>query len=129
MIKEATSKGIVPVPVGNERNSYVDKLNDDAPLSEWMKRRIFIMGQAAGAIDDVLPAKAIVDQMVDQAVEHLQVASKYVNAISSTTQQQTKRKVASNATSSSSIMSSYSTTTTSNDGRTSPYFTLEEKKE
>ena len=132
LIKEATSKGIVPVPVGNERNSYVDKLNDDAPLSEWMKRRIFIMGQAAGAIDDVLPAKAIVDQMVDQAVEHLQVASKYVkyvNAISTTTQQQTKRKVASNATSSSSIMSSYSTTTTSNDGRTSPYFTLEEKKE
>ena len=64
------------------------------------------MGQAAGAIDDVLSAKAIVDQMVDQAVEHLQVASKYVNAISTTTQQQTKRKVASNATSSSSIMSS-----------------------
>ena len=63
---------------GNEQKSVVEPLADDAPITEWMARRPFLMGQAAGAIDNVLPAKDIVHEMVSTAVEHLNMASKYV---------------------------------------------------
>ena len=78
IIKDYTSRGILPVPYGNEQKSVVEPLADDAPITEWMARRPFLMGQAAGAIDNVLPAKDIVHEMVSTAVEHLNMASKYV---------------------------------------------------
>ena len=78
IIKDYTSRGILPVPYGNEQKSVVEPLADDAPVTEWMARRPFLMGQAAGAIDNVLPAKDIVHEMVSTAVEHLNMASKYV---------------------------------------------------
>lgn len=78
VIKRTTAKGKLPVPYGNERNSVVEPLDDDAPVTEWMARRAFLMGQAAGAIEDVLPAKTIVENMVSVAVEHIKVVNRMV---------------------------------------------------
>ena len=78
IIKDYTSRGKLPVPYGNERNSVVEPLSEDAPISEWMARRPFLMGQAAGAIEDVLPAKDIVESMVSTAVAQLNRASSFV---------------------------------------------------
>ena len=64
--------------VSYPRNSVVEPLDDDAPVTEWMARRAFLMGQAAGAIEDVLPAKTIVENMVSVAVEHIKVVNRMV---------------------------------------------------
>lgn len=60
-IAELTSKGIVPVGMEPE-----DPAN-----------RPFLSGQTAAVIHDVKPAKAIVDEIVAEAVEALNRAAKY----------------------------------------------------
>jgi len=47
---------------------------------EEMERGVFLTGQCAGAINDVLPAKDIVEQMVAQAAEQLRAASAFVHS-------------------------------------------------
>lgn len=42
--------------------------------------RPFLSGQTAAVIHEVKPAKAIVDEMVAEAVKALQTASKYASA-------------------------------------------------
>lgn len=63
-IKDLTSKG--KLPVGME--------------VEDMSQRPFLMGQTAAVIKDVKPAKEIMDEMIAEAVESLQRASKYSKA-------------------------------------------------
>jgi hypothetical protein len=60
-IKELTSQGKLPVGMEPEDPSH----------------RPFLTGQTAAVIHEVKPAKAIVDEMVAEAVESLQRASKY----------------------------------------------------
>merc|ERR1712232_607203 len=45
---------------------------------EEHSRGVFLTGSCAGAINDIKPAKEIIDDMVSLAVEHLRVASSYV---------------------------------------------------
>jgi len=58
-IKELTGKGIIPI----ER----DMKSGDMDAAEMIKARPLLMGQVAGAIHDVQPAKDIVDGMVSTA--------------------------------------------------------------
>lgn len=60
-IKELTSKGTVPVGMEPEDPS----------------NRPFLSGQTAAVVRDVKPAKAIVDEMIAEAVKCLNEASKF----------------------------------------------------
>jgi len=62
-IKELTSKGIIPVPV-HETENMADP-----------KKRAWLMGTVAAVINDVKPAKEIVDEMVTEAAKRLKTAS------------------------------------------------------
>lgn len=64
-IRSLTEAGIVPL----EQDMNADK-EVDFP---------FLMGQVAGSVQQILPAKAIVDDMVREAVECLHTASQFVN--------------------------------------------------
>jgi NAD(P)H-dependent flavin oxidoreductase YrpB (nitropropane dioxygenase family) len=64
-IKELTSKGIIPFNHDVEQKSKEGGEIDPAPY------RAFLMGQAAGAIEDVKPAAEIIKSMVSQAIEIL----------------------------------------------------------
>lgn len=48
--------------------------------TEQLERSVHLSGQCAGAIDDIKPARAIVEDMVAQAVEQLQAASTMISA-------------------------------------------------
>lgn len=37
------------------------------------------MGKTAAVVHEIKPAKAIIDEMVSEAVEYLQIASKFIN--------------------------------------------------
>mmetsp|Transcript_68847 Transcript_68847/g.155999 ORF Transcript_68847/g.155999 Transcript_68847/m.155999 type:complete len:343 (+) Transcript_68847:90-1118(+) len=60
-IKRKLASGVVPTPYGSQ-----EKYQD----------RPYLMGQAAGAIEDVKPAKEIVEEMVEQAHELISGASR-----------------------------------------------------
>jgi len=47
---------------------------------EERERGVFLTGQCAGAIHDIKPAAAIVEEMVQQAAEQLRVASTFITA-------------------------------------------------
>ncbi|KZP01510.1 2-nitropropane dioxygenase [Calocera viscosa TUFC12733] len=68
-IVELTSKGIVPVE--HELEQHPEKS---------LEARPWLMGQVAGAIDKVLPAREIVDDMVKVAVERLNAGSQLVKS-------------------------------------------------
>ena len=60
-IKELTAKGIIP---------HDEELKKHPEKS--LQGRTFLIGRVAALIDEVLPAKVIVDTMVKEAVEVLQ---------------------------------------------------------
>ena len=61
-ITEMTSKGIIPVEHDMETQKDVDPMM-------MLKAMPLLSGQVAGAVTEILPAKQIVDQMVETAVE------------------------------------------------------------
>lgn len=61
-IKELTSKGVLP----NEHHR--EKLGDAIDMKQRMAMTPMLMGQAAGAITSVIPAKEIMDEMVSGAI-------------------------------------------------------------
>ena len=61
-IKDLTSKGIVPV------EDDFEKLGDDLDDETMDNARPFLMGKAAAVVNERKPAKAIVDEMVSDAV-------------------------------------------------------------
>jgi len=63
-IKELTDKGIVPL-----MKDMQDEKDVDIP---------FLMGQVAGVIKDIKPAKQIVDDMVSEAIEMLRQGQSYI---------------------------------------------------
>ncbi|KAK0735586.1 2-nitropropane dioxygenase [Apiosordaria backusii] len=65
MIKELTSKGVVPIEYDLDKGNEIDPPH--------------LMGQVAGAITKVQPAKEIVEEMVSEAVEMLKLAGSYLN--------------------------------------------------
>ncbi|PWN88995.1 2-nitropropane dioxygenase [Acaromyces ingoldii] len=67
-IKKLTSQGVIPV--------YHDLENDDEKgTAEEGARERYLLGKAAAVLDDILPAKQIIDNMVNEAVESLQAGS------------------------------------------------------
>ena len=68
-IKALTEAGIVPLVKDME-----DEKDVDIP---------FLMGQVAGEIKDIKPAKQIVDEMVSEAIEMLRLGQTYIGAPSS----------------------------------------------
>ncbi|KZT52376.1 2-nitropropane dioxygenase [Calocera cornea HHB12733] len=68
-IVQLTSKGIIPVEDDLEKHP-----------EKSLEARPWLMGQVAGAIDKVLPAQEIVDDMVKVAVERLTAGSQLVKS-------------------------------------------------
>lgn len=63
-IKELTSKGTVPFEADLEKNPSVGTTG-----------RTFLIGSVSAVINDVLPAKTIVDNMVKEASERLRAGA------------------------------------------------------
>ncbi|KAL1297063.1 hypothetical protein AAFC00_004651 [Neodothiora populina] len=65
-IKDLTSRGVLPV------EHDMEKLGDDVDDETLDYARPFLMGKVAAVVDEKKSAKAIVDEMVSEAVEWLQ---------------------------------------------------------
>ncbi|KXT09870.1 hypothetical protein AC579_6744 [Pseudocercospora musae] len=68
-IKELTSKGTIPVEWDIER------MGDDIDDDTMDNARPFLMGKAAAVTNEKKPAKAIIDEMVSQAVDVIHASS------------------------------------------------------
>ena len=66
-MKALLDRGILPIDKDMEK--YPEKS---------MEARPWLMGKVSGLINDVLPAKEIIDGMVFQAIQRLQEANKLV---------------------------------------------------
>jgi NAD(P)H-dependent flavin oxidoreductase YrpB (nitropropane dioxygenase family) len=62
-IQQLVSKGIIPVPYESEKKVKEGSLEEDTS-----KYRPLLMGQAAGAIEDIKPAAQIITEMATQAI-------------------------------------------------------------
>ncbi|KAL9106389.1 MAG: hypothetical protein Q9227_008590 [Pyrenula ochraceoflavens] len=71
-IKELVNKGTIPV------ESDFEKMGDDIDDDTLDNARPFLMGKAAAVVNERKPAKAIVDEMVSEAVVYLQKGNKMV---------------------------------------------------
>ena len=71
-IKELTGKGVIPV------EHDFETLGDDIDDETMDNARPFLMGKAAAVVDDRKSAKAIVDEMVGDAVSWLGVGKSMV---------------------------------------------------
>ena len=71
-IKELTTKGTIPVE--HDFETMGDDIDDDT----MDNARPFLMGKASAVVNEKKPAKAIVDEMVDEAVQWLQKGNKYI---------------------------------------------------
>ncbi|KAJ3112479.1 hypothetical protein HDU96_004526, partial [Phlyctochytrium bullatum] len=67
-IKKLTAQGKIPWYVEMEEKNASDKEEDEDFL---LKSRPLLMGAVAGAIQDVKPAKEIIDEMVNGAIAAL----------------------------------------------------------
>ncbi|KAF8429760.1 2-nitropropane dioxygenase [Tirmania nivea] len=70
-IKKLTSKGTIPVEHDIEELDKADKLDDET----MDMARPFLMGKVAAVVNEKKPAKAIVDEIVAEAVEQLKKAN------------------------------------------------------
>ncbi|KAJ9197749.1 hypothetical protein DTO166G4_8898 [Paecilomyces variotii] len=71
-IKELTAKGIIPVEYDMEN------LPDDVDDDTLDNARPYLMGKAAAVVNEKKPAKAIVDELVNDAVAWLQKGNKMI---------------------------------------------------
>ena len=71
-IKELTAKGVIPVEYDFET------LGDDIDDETMDNARPFLMGKAAAVVNERKSAKAIVDEMVGEAVEWMARGQKMV---------------------------------------------------
>lgn len=73
-IKKLTSEGIIPVQYDIEKLDDADKLDDETidAAHPWL------MGKVAAVVNEKVPAKKIVDDMVAEAVEQIKKTNKYV---------------------------------------------------
>ena len=78
-IKELTSQGHVPAFYDMERR---EKSGEEMDFKERMDAMPLLMGQGAGAVNEVMPAKQIMDEMVTGAVEILKRQASTITAVS-----------------------------------------------
>ena len=71
-IKELTAKGVIPV------EHDFEKLGDDIDDETMDNARPFLMGKAAAAVNEKKSAKALVDELVGDAVKVIANSSKLV---------------------------------------------------
>jgi len=71
-IKKLTTKGTIPVEHDMEELDKADKLDDET----MDNARPFLMGKVAAVVNEKKPAKAIVDEMVAEAVQQLKLCDK-----------------------------------------------------
>ena len=71
-IKELTSKGVIPVEHDLER------LGDDLDDETMDNARPFLMGKVAAVVNERKSARAIVDEMVTDAVSWIQTGNSYI---------------------------------------------------
>lgn len=71
-IKEYTSKGVIPV------EGDLEKLGDDLDDDTMDQARPFLMGKAAAVVNERKSAKAIIDEMVSEAVDVIATSSSAV---------------------------------------------------
>jgi len=77
-IKKLTSQGKIPAVV-----EFQEKIEagEDIPLKLRLEARPLLMGQAAGAISDIKPAKEIIDSMMSEAIQVLKMNTGRVQAV------------------------------------------------
>jgi NAD(P)H-dependent flavin oxidoreductase YrpB (nitropropane dioxygenase family) len=75
-IQKLTAKGVIPVEHDIERLDELDQLDDET----MDNARPFLMGKVAAVVNDKKPAKAIVDEMVAEAVEMLKLGGTLLKA-------------------------------------------------
>jgi len=73
-IKELTGRG--KIPVEHDMETLGDEIDDDT----LDNARPFLMGKAAAVTNDKLPAKTIVDDMVNDAVTWLQTGNSFITS-------------------------------------------------
>ncbi|ORX91869.1 2-nitropropane dioxygenase [Clohesyomyces aquaticus] len=71
-IKELTGKGVIPV------EHDLEKLGDDLDDDTMDNARPFLMGKAAAVVNERKSARAIVDEMVGDAVKWMQKGNSYI---------------------------------------------------
>ncbi|KFY73267.1 hypothetical protein V499_06643 [Pseudogymnoascus sp. VKM F-103] len=71
-IKDLTSKGIIPV------EDDFEKMGDDIDDETMDSARPFLMGKAAAVVNEKKSAKAVVDELVGDAVKWLQIGNKMI---------------------------------------------------
>eukprot|EP00301_Raphidiophrys_heterophryoidea_P012937 c20266_g1_i1.p1 GENE.c20266_g1_i1~~c20266_g1_i1.p1 ORF type:complete len:376 (-),score=104.14 c20266_g1_i1:187-1272(-) len=76
-IRELTAQGIIPVKHDFEERV---KRGESIPAGQMAAARPLLMGSVAGAINDIKPAKQIIDEMVQGAVHMLREANSYIKA-------------------------------------------------
>ncbi len=76
-IKELTAKGIIPVNHDIEERSAK---GEEVSPKDVAAFRPLLMGQAAGAITDVKPAKEIIEEMINGAIEALQHSTSLIKS-------------------------------------------------
>jgi hypothetical protein len=74
-IKELTSKGVIPV------EHDFETLGDDIDDETLDSARPFLMGKAAAVVNEKKPAKAIVDELVGDAVIWLKKGNNLISKL------------------------------------------------
>lgn len=73
-ITKLTSQGVIPVEYDIEQLDKQDKLDDDTMDAA----RPWLMGKVAAVCNEIKPAKAIIEEMVGEAVQQIQKSSSMV---------------------------------------------------
>lgn len=78
-MEELLNKGIIPA-----KNDFETRLakGENIPAEDVANARPLLMGQAAGAIEDVKPAKEIIEEMMSQAIEIIRYNAKLIAKVS-----------------------------------------------
>jgi len=74
-IKELVGKGIIPVVHDLEEREKKGDIDEETE----MNARPYLMGQVAAAINDVQPAKVIIDSMMEEAVQQIKRSSSLIS--------------------------------------------------
>jgi len=77
-IRELTSKGIIPIKWDIEDKSAKNQL---PPAEDLIALRPLLMGQCAGAVKDIKPAKQIIDEMVSEAITQLRYGASLIEPL------------------------------------------------
>ncbi|ORY45234.1 2-nitropropane dioxygenase [Rhizoclosmatium globosum] len=76
-LKKLLSEGKVPAKWDAEKREAAGA-NEEADFEKWSNARPLLMGQVAGAVDSIKPAKEIVEEMVRDAVSALENNNRFI---------------------------------------------------